>query len=183
MLASWNIAHERLRASTLHTARLPIAAAASSLQQEPGVVNIVEDQDLFRFRIIPQPVVHELDYIRLWVLPARRLDAARDALIALLEPRRIARVHPEHPRLRRSLTGLIRVFDGKLRLTSSQSVSGRRQIVPTHPTPPSPTSAVREPGTAHFVWSWSNVFLLTKSASRSKGIVEDGRGGVSGRSK
>lgn len=54
----------------------------------------------------------------------------------------------------------------------------------THPTPPRPTSADREPGIAHFSWIWSSkVPGSTKSVSRLKGMRAVGFGGVSGRSK
>jgi hypothetical protein len=78
---------------------------------------------------------------------------------------------------------LVRKLNSKLRLTLLQLAIRQCQRVRTYPTPPSPTSAVREPGTRHFVCIWSNISsLLTKSASGPKGIIIDGHGGVSGRS-
>jgi len=54
----------------------------------------------------------------------------------------------------------------------------------THPTPPSPTSAVRESVAAH-LWCRSSSIVprSTKSASRANGITIDGGGGVSRRSE
>ena len=52
----------------------------------------------------------------------------------------------------------------------------------THPTPPSPTNAVRAAGLEHLSQISSSMWpRSTKSGSRRKGVVEVGSGGVSGR--
>ena len=70
----------------------------------------------------------------------------------LLEAGGVAGMDPEHPGLGRLLMGAIGIFDGELRLASLQSAHGVLGVVQrchSHPTPPKPTSAVREPGFAH----------------------------------
>lgn len=64
-----------------------------------------------------QPVVHELEYICFGILPPRHLNVVGNIAVALLETRRVACVHLEHPRLWRRLLDLIAVLDGELRLS------------------------------------------------------------------
>lgn len=45
-----------------------------------------------------------------------------------------------------------------------------------YPTPPRPTSAVREAGLEHFSSIWAKTSRSTKSGSRRKGTVEDAGG-------
>jgi hypothetical protein len=46
----------------------------------------------------------------------------------------------------------------------------------TYPTPPGPTSAIREAGRAHFSFISGNIPRSTKSKSRRNGTVDDGVG-------
>ena len=49
--------------------------------------------------VIERTVVHQLEYVRLWVLPSGYLDEIGNVSVALLESRGVANVDPEHPRL------------------------------------------------------------------------------------
>ena len=70
--------------------------------------------------------MHQLENVHFRVLPRGDLDAVGYIAIALLEPRYIAGVHPEHPRLVRSLARLVRILDGELRLATDVSLCVRR---------------------------------------------------------
>jgi hypothetical protein len=60
----------------------------------------------------------------------------------------------------------------------------RNRFVCTHPTPPRPTSAILEARVELLSWiRSSSVSRLTKSGSRANGTVDNGMGGVSGRSR
>jgi hypothetical protein len=65
-----------------------------------------------------QPIVHELEYVSLRIPPANDLDRICNIPIALFKTGRVARVDPENPRFRRSITGSVGVLYGKLRLSA-----------------------------------------------------------------
>lgn len=62
--------------------------------------------------------MYELEDVRLRLLPARDLDEVRDALVALREARRIARVYPEDPRFLRVVSSAVSMLDCELRLSA-----------------------------------------------------------------
>ena len=88
-----------------------------SIDEEASIVSIVKYDDPLSLSFVAQPVVNNLEYVGLWVMPPKNLDAVCNVPEALLEPGRVARVDPEHPRLRRSLSSSIGIFNGKLRLS------------------------------------------------------------------
>jgi hypothetical protein len=131
---------------------LPILTGALSFDEEASIIYIVKYKNPLSLRIVAQPVVHKLEYIGLWILPPGDLDTVCNISKALLKPGRIACVDPENPRLRRQVSGSVRVFDGELRLASQRLAIRISKSVYAYPTPPRPTSAVRDPETAHFWW-------------------------------
>jgi hypothetical protein len=78
------------------------------------IIDIVEDKVPFSLLLVAQPVVNKLIDIGLRILQTRNLDSISNLPITLLETGGVARVDPENPRLRRSVSDLVRVFDGKL---------------------------------------------------------------------
>ena len=113
-----------------------------------------------------------------------KLDKGCNISETLFKPSAIARVYPKDPRIRKELFGTIRVFDGKLRFTLMISLySTSSGDVYNYPTPPRPTSAVRDPGRPQLCAIFSSMSpRSTKSPSRLNGIKIEGFGGVSGRS-
>ena len=86
--------------------------------QETIIIDIVEDNKPLPFPFVAQPVMNELKDIGLGIRPTRDLDLVCNLPIALLKTGCVARVDPEDPRLRRSVSYSVRVFDSKLRLPS-----------------------------------------------------------------
>jgi len=86
--------------------------------KETIIIDIVEDEKPLSLLFVAQPAIHELKDIGLGILPTRDLDLVCNLPIALLETDCVARVDPENPCLRRSVSDSVRVFDGKLRLPS-----------------------------------------------------------------
>jgi hypothetical protein len=86
--------------------------------KETIIIDIVEDEKPLSLLFVAQPAMSELKDIGLGILPTRDLDLVCNLPIALLETGCVARVDPENPRLRRSVSNSVRVFDGKLRLPS-----------------------------------------------------------------
>jgi len=95
-------------------------AVKPGVDKETSIIDIIEDEHPFSLILVAQPVINELEYIRLRIPPAGELDLVCNVPIALLKTPRVACVDPENPRFRRSLSGSIRVFDGKLRLSISK---------------------------------------------------------------
>lgn len=87
-----------------------------AVEKEASIVDVVEDENPLPLLAIAQPVVHKLEYVCLRIPPSKDLDRICNIAIALLKPGRVARVDPKNERVRRSLSGLVRIFDGKLRL-------------------------------------------------------------------
>jgi hypothetical protein len=111
MLARWQILPER-------SGRPVIRPACSVIFEKPtSIISIVEDKKPLSISLVSQPVVNELKYVRLQVLPARDLDVVCDFRTTLFEPGGIARVYPENPCLGRLASDFVGVFDGKLRLS------------------------------------------------------------------
>src|SRR5436190_17488278 len=117
-----------------------------------SIVDIVEDKNPLSLLTIVQPVVHELEYVGLGIPSPKDLNLVCNIPIALFKTGRVARVDPENPRFGRLFSGLVGVFDGKLRLSALESAAVIPVFFCTYPTPPRPTSAVQDPGTAHFCW-------------------------------
>lgn len=90
------------------------------VEKETSIINIVENKNPFSSIIIAQPVVHELEYVGLGIPPSGNLNVVCNVPIALLKTGRVARVNPENPRFGPSLSASVRVFDGKLRLSTSK---------------------------------------------------------------
>ena len=86
-----------------------------------SVISVVEDEKPRSVPLLSQPVVNELKYVRLQVLPARDLDVACDFPITLFESGSIARVYPENASAQRLVSDLIGELDSKLRLPSCES--------------------------------------------------------------
>jgi hypothetical protein len=84
------------------------------VEKESSIVDVIEDKNPLSLLTIVQPVVHELEYIGLGILPPKDLDFICNIPIALLKTGRVARVDPEYPCFRRSLLGLVCIFDSKL---------------------------------------------------------------------
>lgn len=75
-----------------------------------------------------------------------------DILEALLKPGRVADIHPEHLCLRRLFGGAIAVLNSKLRLSVPGDRSEHSITIPlAYPTPPKPTSAIRDAGVEYFL--------------------------------
>lgn len=92
--------------------------SARSLDKESGVVNIVQNKDPLPFIFVLQPVVNELRNIGGGIPPTGDLDFVCNFPIALFKPGSVARVDPENPCFGGLISDSIRVFDGKLRLSS-----------------------------------------------------------------
>jgi hypothetical protein len=97
--------------------------------------------------------MNELEYVGLVIFPTRDLDSVCNIPIALFKAGFVAGVDPEDPCLGQSLSDLVCVFDGKLRLTSQMLAAGLDAPGTAHPTPPRPTSAVRDAGGEDFSWT------------------------------
>jgi hypothetical protein len=108
------ICHERAKVPIAYAFRLPILLGALSFDKEASIIRIIKYKNPLPFPIITQPVVHQLEYIGLWILPSRDLDAICNISKALLKPGGIACVDPENPRFRRAVSSLVRVLDSKL---------------------------------------------------------------------
>jgi hypothetical protein len=66
------------------------------------------------------PVVHELEYIGLKISPFKDFNLVCNIAIALLKTGVVTRVDPENLRFERSLSGSVRVFYSKLRLSARE---------------------------------------------------------------
>jgi hypothetical protein len=86
-----------------------------------SIIDIIEDKEAL---FVAQPVMHELEYVGLGIVPTRNIDLICNIPIPLLEARCVARVDPENPSIWRSLFDLVGVFDGKLRLSFQKSAVG-----------------------------------------------------------
>ena len=128
-----------------------LRAVARSRREHASVVRIVHHQQPPPVLSLAQPVVHQLEHVRLRLLAPAHLDQFSDLAEALLQPRRVARVRPQYPRLRRAFGGAIAVLDSQLRLaaTALVVVAGWGPLCRTYPTPPRPTSATRDAGAEH----------------------------------
>jgi hypothetical protein len=93
-------------------------AGGLRLDEEASIIHIVQYKSPLPIPTVAQPVVHQLEYIGLWILPSGDLDAICNISKALLKPGGIACVDPENPCFRRAVSSSIGVFDGELRLAS-----------------------------------------------------------------
>lgn len=105
------------------------------LHKKASIANIVQHKKP-PLLAVAQPVVHQLGDVRLRVLPPGGLDPVGNLAEALLEPRCVAGVHPEHSRLRRLLVRTIGMLDGQLRLSSTLSAVDAGEAVPYSPHAP-----------------------------------------------
>jgi hypothetical protein len=121
-----------------------------SFEKPTCIIGVVEDKKPLSIPLISQPVVNELEYVRLWVPPARDLDVVRDFPTTLFKPGGVASVYPENPCLRRLASDLVGELDSKLRLPSYESAKTKVYVLFTYPTPPKPTTAVLAAGAVHF---------------------------------
>jgi hypothetical protein len=97
--------------------------------EETIIINVIENKDPLSLSLIMEPVINEFKYIGLGILPAGDLDSVCNFPITLLETGCVARVDPENPRLGRSISDSVRVFDGKLRLSSKKSAVDNPQTI------------------------------------------------------
>lgn len=75
----------------------------------------------------------QLEYILLWVVPARQLEPLGNVLIGLTEARRRAGMHPEDPCVRGTLSDVVCVLDRDLRFpgpTGEPTSSREREVLP-----------------------------------------------------
>jgi hypothetical protein len=86
-------------------------------EKEASIVDVVKDEKPLSLPLVAQPVVNQLKYAGLRIIPVKDLDVVGNLPKTLLETGDIARVDPEHARIGRSLFKSIAVFDGKLRLS------------------------------------------------------------------
>jgi hypothetical protein len=115
---------------------LPILASALSVYEEASIIHIVKYKNPLSLPIIAQPVVYKLEYISFWIVPPKDLDRVCNISKALLKSSRVACVEPENPRFRRLVLGLVRVFDGELRLASQQlAIVSAKAFAPTRRRP------------------------------------------------
>jgi len=89
-----------------------------SFKKPTSVIGVVENKKPLSIPLISQPVVNDLEYVRLRVLSARDLDVVCDFPTTLFEPGGVTRMYPENPCLRRLASDLVGVFDGELRFSS-----------------------------------------------------------------
>jgi hypothetical protein len=97
---------------------LRLLIVAWSRRKNSSIVGVVEHQQPPSVLRVAQPVVHQLEHIRLRVPPAAHLDLVGDFPEALLQSRRVADMRPEHPRVRRQLGSAVAVLDGQLRFSA-----------------------------------------------------------------
>jgi hypothetical protein len=83
-------------------------------KKKMSVVKIVEDKDPPSILPVMQPVVYKFEYVGFWAPAARNLNPVCNISKALLKTGSVACVDPENPRPRRSLSGSVHIFDGKL---------------------------------------------------------------------
>jgi hypothetical protein len=95
---------------------MPILTGALSLDEEASIINVIQYKNPLSLPIAAQPVVHQLEYIGLWILSSRDLDAICNISKALLKPGSIACVDSEHLCFRRAVSSSIGIFDSELRL-------------------------------------------------------------------
>jgi hypothetical protein len=93
-------------------------ARGLSFEEATSIIGVVEDKKPLSVLLVPQPVVNELEDIRLRIPPVRDLDMVCNFPITLPEAGGVARVYPENPCLGRLASGSVGVFNGKLRLPS-----------------------------------------------------------------
>ena len=117
MLALWQILPERSGRPVIRPACRHRPACSVIFEKPTSIISVVEDKKPLSISLVSQPVVNELKYVCLQVLPARDLDVVCDFRTTLFEPGGVARVYPENPCLRRLASDLVGVFDGKLRLS------------------------------------------------------------------
>jgi hypothetical protein len=67
--------HKRSYLLTSSAVRTAILAGALSLDEEAGIIHIIKYKNPLPLLIIAQPVVHELEYIGLWIQSSIDLDA------------------------------------------------------------------------------------------------------------
>ena len=117
MLALWQILPERSGRPAIRPACRHRPACIVIFEKPTSIISVVEDKKPLSVPLVSQPVVNELEYIRLRVPSARNLDVVCDFPTTLFEPGGLARVYPKHPCVRRLATDLVGVFDGELRLS------------------------------------------------------------------
>ena len=97
MLALWQILPERSSRPVMRPACRHCPGCSMSFEKPMSIISIVEDKKPLPIPFVSQPVVNELEYVRLWVPLARDLDVVRDFPATLFEPGGIASVYPENP--------------------------------------------------------------------------------------
>lgn len=95
-LALWDVGAQRLR-SVPRIGRL-VSLGDRDIHKKASIAYVVEHEQPPTF-VATQPVVHQLENVRLGILPPGDLDAVGYVAVALLEPCCAAGVHSEHPRL------------------------------------------------------------------------------------
>ena len=88
-----------------------------NIKKKANIIDVVEHEKP-PLLAVTQPVVYQLEDVRLRILPPSDFDAVGHVAVALLEPSSVTSMHPEHPHLRRPLVGAIGMLDSELRLAS-----------------------------------------------------------------
>jgi hypothetical protein len=88
-----------------------IVNVKTGVEKKSSIVDVVEDKNPLSLLPLMQPVMYELKYIGFGTPVPRDLNLVCNISIALLKTGRVARVDPENPRLRRSLSGSVRILD------------------------------------------------------------------------
>ena len=128
MLALWQILPERSSRPVMRPACRHCPGCSMSFEKPTSIIGIVEDKKPLPVPFVSQPVVNELEYIRLGIPPVRDLDMVCNFPITLLETSGVAGMYPENPCLGRLVSNLVGVFNGKLRLSSRELAVGLRPM-------------------------------------------------------
>ena len=115
MFTYWHIFEERI---TGLVALFHPSAATARFEEEASVINVVENKYPPSALRATKPISNKLEDVGFRIISASNLNQNRDLSHALIEPRRVARVYPEHPYLSRLLSQAVAVLDGQLRLAS-----------------------------------------------------------------
>jgi hypothetical protein len=116
MLALWQILPERSGRPIMRPTCRHRPARSVSFEKPTRIIGVVEDKKPLSVALISQPAANELEYVRLYVLPARDLDVVCDFPTTLFEPGGVARMYPKNPCLRRLASNLVGELNSKLRL-------------------------------------------------------------------
>src|SRR5438045_8149563 len=93
MLALWQILPERSSRPVMRPTCWHCPGCSMSFEKPTSIISIVEDKKPLPVPFILQPVMNALEYVCLWVPPARDLDMVCDFPATLFEPGGVASVY------------------------------------------------------------------------------------------